>query len=166
MKKEIQIVIYDITYINLKNIYALYKYAQLCTCIHVHTYMSICTHNICRYRYIYILGIVYLFSGKKDMERSKTTSPAISISLHLIGHKQVTWPPLVRKKTWKLNYSQVGCCHWLGLTMIHSCCKQNEHTEGTKGRFKQQMACGMWQLEKHNPEYTCIFSVFSDENTP
>lgn len=78
--------------------YALYKYAHLCTCIRVHTYMSICTHNICRYRYIYILGIVYLFSGKKDMERSKTTSPATSISLHLIGHKQVTWPPLVRKK--------------------------------------------------------------------
>lgn len=28
------------------------------------------------------------------------------------------------------------------------------------------MACGMWQLEKHNLEYTCIFSMFSDENTP
>ena len=51
---------------------------------------------ICRYRYIYILGIVYLFSGKKDMERGKTTSSATSISLHLIGHKQVTWSLLVK----------------------------------------------------------------------
>ena len=115
--------------------YMLYKYTHLCTYIHVHTSMSTCMHNMCRYRYIYILGIVYLFSGKKDMERSKTTSSATSISLHLIGHKQVTRPPLVRKKNLENNYSQEDCCHWLGLIMIHSCCRQNKHSESTKGRF-------------------------------
>ena len=40
---------YDITYINIKTVYAIYKYTHLCTCIHVHTYMSTCMHNICRY---------------------------------------------------------------------------------------------------------------------
>lgn len=62
-----------------------------------------------------------------------------------------------QEKNLENNYSQEDCCHWLGLIMIHSCCRQNKHSESTKGRFNQPMACGMWQLEKHNLEYTSIF---------
>lgn len=77
-------------------------------CIYTYVHIFICIHTIYIGIDTHILGIMYLFSRKKDKQKSNTTSPSTNISLHLIGHKQVTWPPIIRKEPGKSTVFKRG----------------------------------------------------------
>lgn len=52
--------------------------------------------------------VLYLLSGKKDQQKSSTTSPPADVFLHFTGHEQITWPFLFRKEPAKSTFFERG----------------------------------------------------------
>lgn len=56
--------------------------------------------------------VSYLLSGKKDQQKSSTTSPPAEVFLHFTGHEQITWQSLFRKEPAKSTFFKRGTGLW------------------------------------------------------